>query len=387
MLKLKEILNEQDNTISEKERMSDMKKQSVNESYILYHNGRPITGFYTNAFPITKVVGTSTRSYISYKSEKAIKDDFKRVLSDVSKDDRFTKQDVQKLETMFKRMKIQKNESVNEMSTKSTKLVKGLNKKQKDVLLTMIDMQGFDNVMADYKRDKKAFKQALKDMSESVNEDVYIGYYKNKKVKVNAKSDKEAHKQIISKLKVPKRDYDIASVQNLTKTKKNIHKFESMNPSAIKKMRDEFEKTGDLPPHLKKFALDLKILKKKHKVKNIVVPGLEWMSDMKEQSVNEAKMSKSQAKELLQQLGGNKFIAMTGAKNLTFSGLGLVMKIGKNSKGVTHVRFKLSSMDLYDIEFLSIRANKVKIKSKEKGVYADQLGKMFKKNTGMNVRL
>ena len=89
---------------------------------------------------------------------------------------------------------------------------------------------------------------------QSVNEDVYIGYYKNKKVKITAKTDKEAHRQIISKLKIPKRDYDRASVQNLTKTKKNIHKFESMNPSAVKKMRDEFEKTGQLPPHLKKFA-------------------------------------------------------------------------------------------------------------------------------------
>ena len=63
---------------------------------------------------------------------------------------------------------------------------------------------------------------------------------------------------------------------------------ESMNPSAVKKMRDEFEKTGELPPHLKKFAKDLNAMKKKHKVKNIVVPGLEWMSDMKE-SVNETK--------------------------------------------------------------------------------------------------
>jgi len=96
-----------------------------------------------------------------------------------------------------------------------------------------------------------------------VNEDVYIGYYKGKKVKINAKSSKEAQKQIAKKLRVPKRDYDIASIQNLTKTKKNIHKFESMNPRAVKKMRDEFEKTGQLPPHLKKFALDLKILKKK----------------------------------------------------------------------------------------------------------------------------
>ena len=161
---------------------------------------------------------------------------------------------------------------------------------------------------------------------------------------------------------------------------------ESMNPSAVKKMRDEFEKTGQLPPHLKKFAKDLNAMKKKHKVKNIVVPGLEWMSDMKEQSVNEARLDPQQ---LLQQLGGNRFIMMVGAKNLVVdkSKNELHMKIGRNAKGVSHVRIRLSSMDLYDMEFLQVRAGKIKIKSKEKGVYADQLGKMFKKNTGMNVRL
>ena len=62
--------------------------------------------------------------------------------------------------------------------------------------------------------------------------------------------------------------------------------FESMSPSQLKKMRDDFEKTGELPPHLKKFVKDVNVLKKKHKVKNIVVPGLEWMSDMKE-NINE----------------------------------------------------------------------------------------------------
>jgi hypothetical protein len=161
---------------------------------------------------------------------------------------------------------------------------------------------------------------------------------------------------------------------------------ESMNPSAVKKMRAEFEKTGELPPHLKKFAKDLNTMKKKHKVKNIVVPGLEWMSDIKEQSVNEARLDPQQ---LLQQLGGNRFIMMVGAKNLVVdkSKNELHMKIGRNAKGVSHVRIRLSSMDLYDMEFLQVRAGKIKIKSKEKGVYADQLGKMFKKNTGMNVRL
>jgi hypothetical protein len=54
---------------------------------------------------------------------------------------------------------------------------------------------------------------------------------------------------------------------------------ESMSKSQIKKMRDDFKKTGELPPHLKKLAKDLDNVKKKYKVKNVVVPGLEWMSE------------------------------------------------------------------------------------------------------------
>jgi hypothetical protein len=54
------------------------------------------------------------------------------------------------------------------MSAKSKKVINKLGKKEKEVFLTMVDMLGFDQVMSDYKRDKKAFKQALKDMTESV---------------------------------------------------------------------------------------------------------------------------------------------------------------------------------------------------------------------------
>jgi hypothetical protein len=51
----------------------------------------------------------------------------------------------------------------------------------------------------------------------------------------------------------------------------------------IKKMRDEFKKTGELPPHLKKMANDLKKFKVKHKVKDVVIPGMEWMSKLGEE--------------------------------------------------------------------------------------------------------
>ena len=230
---------------------------------------------------------------------------------------------------------------------------------------------------------------------------------------------------------------------------------ESMSPSQLKKMRDDFEKTGELPPHLKKFVKDVNVLKKKHKVKNIVVPGLEWMSDMKEsinedghtdvasskrkvmimvddankllnklngmnkedslpswwsdkitlsqsylskatdfllnpvESVNEIRNNK-EAQTAMNQIG-NKALYMIGAKDFvtgTSDGKkSLVFKIMRNSKGVSHIRMRLSSMDLYDMDFLAIRAGKIKIKSKEKGVYGDQLGAMIKKNTGLNIRL
>ena len=104
------------------------------------------------------------------------------------------------------------------------------------------------------------------------------------------------------------------------------------------------------------------------------------------ESLNEARLD---PKQLLQQLGGNRFIAMTGAKNLAVDKAKntLHMKIGRNSKGVSHLRIKLTGADLYDMEFLQVRAGNVKVKSKEKGVYADQLQKLFTKNTGMYTSL
>ena len=98
------------------------------------------------------------------------------------------------------------------------------------------------------------------------------------------------------------------------------------------------------------------------------------------------RMDKRQAGEMLKQLGGNKFIAMTGAKNFAVGPKGASFKIGRNSKNVNYVRIDLKN-DLYDMEFIQMRAGKLKVKSKEKGVYADQLQKMFTKNTGMYTSL
>jgi len=70
-------------------------------------------------------------------------------------------------------------QSVNEMSAKTKKIINKLGKKEKEMFMDMVDMMGFDQVMADYKKNPKAFKQALKDMSESViqerNDEVQTG--------------------------------------------------------------------------------------------------------------------------------------------------------------------------------------------------------------------
>jgi hypothetical protein len=107
------------------------------------------------------------------------------------------------------------------------------------------------------------------------------------------------------------------------------------------------------------------------------------------ESVNEFR-NKREADTAIDQIG-NKALYMIGAKDFVFGKSdgknSLVFKIMRNSKGVSHIRMRLTSSDLYDIDFLAIRAGKVKVKSKEKGVYGDQLGVMIKKNTGLNIRL
>ena len=71
----------------------------------------------------------------------------------------------------------------------------------------------------------------------------------------------------------------LADVQK-KKLKEEINKLtEKLSKSEIKKMRDKFDKTGKLPPHLKKLA---DLMDKYKEVEDIVVPGLEWMNDIPE---------------------------------------------------------------------------------------------------------
>ena len=116
--------------------------------------------------------------------------------------------------------------------------------------------------------------------------------------------------------------------------------------------------------------------------------GKTYPNCVKKKRKSEGKLNEAKPYEtILKQLGGNRFIAMTGAKNLGTNGKDLSFSIGRNAKKVTHVHIKLTSMDLYDVEFINMRGAKRKVIKKVKGVYGDMLPKIFQKYTGMRTRL
>ncbi|NVO13863.1 MAG: hypothetical protein HXX10_07490 [Rhodoplanes sp.] len=98
------------------------------------------------------------------------------------------------------------------------------------------------------------------------------------------------------------------------------------------------------------------------------------------------------AKIILEQLGGRKFIAMTGATNLCGGADSLSLKIGKGAKtpagaNVSHMRVKLTPADDYEVEFLWIRGTRVVTISKHEGVYAEDLQPLFTEQTGFDTHL
>jgi hypothetical protein len=94
---------------------------------------------------------------------------------------------------------------------------------------------------------------------------------------------------------------------------------------------------------------------------------------------------------ILKQLGGNKFITITGAKNLLSHGSALSFKLPSTphyvKDGINYVKISLNVMDTYDIEFGKIRGHSYKIITTTENVYCDDLQRIFTETTGLNTRL
>lgn len=91
------------------------------------------------------------------------------------------------------------------------------------------------------------------------------------------------------------------------------------------------------------------------------------------------------ATTILKQLGGRRFIAMTGTKNLVCNEKdeSLSMELKRNNLKAKYLRITLRN-DLYDMEFFSInRKFDLVSKYKIEGVYADMLQSVFTEQTGL----
>jgi hypothetical protein len=95
------------------------------------------------------------------------------------------------------------------------------------------------------------------------------------------------------------------------------------------------------------------------------------------------------AKTILRQLGGQRFIVMTGAKNFTSSANGLTFKVaGKyQDKRVTHIQILLEATDTYEVKALHCSKANVKVQGSHNMVYADQLQSIFTELTGLDTHL
>lgn len=95
------------------------------------------------------------------------------------------------------------------------------------------------------------------------------------------------------------------------------------------------------------------------------------------------------ANTIRDQLGGNRFTAMTGAKMFVGDTRSLSFQIGRNPKGVTHVKITLDADDTYTVEFFKFnrRSFELKTLASVSMVCADSLCSVFTAHTGLYTRL
>ena len=102
---------------------------------------------------------------------------------------------------------------------------------------------------------------------------------------------------------------------------------------------------------------------------------------------------------ILNQLGGNKFVVMTGSKNFVADGNTLRMTLAKNGSKANRLYITLDADDTYTMRFFRYTAprfnsrtcsftdEKITEVKTVKGVYCDQLQELFTEGTKLYTRL
>jgi len=101
------------------------------------------------------------------------------------------------------------------------------------------------------------------------------------------------------------------------------------------------------------------------------------------------KTNPSVASEILAQLGGNKFVAMTGAKNFGTTGRNLSFRLPARfaKNGINYVIITLRPDDTYDVEYGKTVKYQKKVIHVSKGIYFDMLRRDFTDKTGLDTSL
>ncbi len=92
------------------------------------------------------------------------------------------------------------------------------------------------------------------------------------------------------------------------------------------------------------------------------------------------------ASTILEQLGGGRFVAMTGACYMTAGDQCLNLRF-KGSKAANHLTVKLEPSDTYTLTFGKVRGMNYTKLEPITGVYAEDLQRIFTSTTGLHTRL
>lgn len=95
------------------------------------------------------------------------------------------------------------------------------------------------------------------------------------------------------------------------------------------------------------------------------------------------------AQTILEQLGGQRFIAMTGANYLVGDANSLRFRLNSRitANKANLVKITLEPSDLYKIEYFRCRGLDVQLVGADDGLYFDQLRAFFTRATGLDTTL
>ena len=99
--------------------------------------------------------------------------------------------------------------------------------------------------------------------------------------------------------------------------------------------------------------------------------------------------SQTIATEILNQLGGNRFVAMTGARHIAHDAGALRFRLPSRfaARGINFVCVKLTANDDYTVEYGTLRGLNYRVVEVQENVYCDTLRASFKAATGLDCTL